>query len=162
MTYVEQNLISGEQVLYKTGLHWIVLFWPVFFAVFFGLPGLPILIGSIGETTGRGGQMAIASISFLAVAAAPVLLGYFTRKTREMAVTKKRIVIRTGLLSRRTFELLLSKVESIGVEEGLLGESLALVVALFAELGAHRNQSELFLTLLSSEGKFNSTLSSVN
>jgi uncharacterized membrane protein YdbT with pleckstrin-like domain len=29
--------------------------------------------------------------------------------------------IKTGLLSRRTFELLLSKVESIGVEEGILG-----------------------------------------
>jgi uncharacterized membrane protein YdbT with pleckstrin-like domain len=38
-----------------------------------------------------------------------------------MAVTNKRVIIKTGLLRRRTFELLLSKVESIGVEEGLMG-----------------------------------------
>jgi uncharacterized membrane protein YdbT with pleckstrin-like domain len=53
-----------------------------------------------------------------------VLLGYLTRKATEMAVTNKRILIKTGLVSRRTFELLLSKVESIGVQEGLLGRML--------------------------------------
>jgi len=58
------------------------------------------------------------------VAGVFVLFGYLRRKATEIAVTNKRIVIKTGLLTRRTFELLLSKVESIGVEEGLLGRSL--------------------------------------
>lgn len=63
----------------------------------------------------------MAGICFLTVAGTVVLLGYLARKATEMAVTNKRIIIKVGLLSRRTFELLLSKVESIGVQEGLLG-----------------------------------------
>src|SRR5689334_3361223 len=108
MSYVESNLIPGEQVLYKTGLHWIVFFGPVFFAALFGMVGLPMLFLR---------ESAIAGFFLLVFAALLVLLGYLTRKATEMAVTNKRIVIKTGLLSRRTFELLLSKVESIGVEE---------------------------------------------
>ena len=29
MSYVEKNLISGENLIYRTGVHWSVLFWPV-------------------------------------------------------------------------------------------------------------------------------------
>lgn len=53
-----------------------------------------------------------------------VLLGYLIWKATEMAVTNKRVIIKTGLVTRRTFELLLSKVESIGVKEGLMGRWL--------------------------------------
>lgn len=112
MSYVESSLIPGEQVLYKTGLHWIVLFWPAFFGAILALIGLPLLFA---------GEMPMAGIFFLTVAGTVVLLGYLARKATEMAVTNKRIIIKVGLLSRRTFELLLSKVESIGVQEGLLG-----------------------------------------
>lgn len=44
------------------------------------------------------------------------------RKTSEFVVTNKRIVVHVGVISSRSFELLLSKVESIGVEQGLLGK----------------------------------------
>ncbi len=115
MSYVESNLIPGEQVLYKTGLHWIVFVGPVFVAVLFGLIGLPLLFMRESATVG---------FFFLVFAGLLILLGYLIRKATEMAVTNKRIVIKTGLLSRKTFELLLTKVESIGVEEGLLGRML--------------------------------------
>ena len=115
MSYVESNLIPGEQVLYQTGLHWIVFVGPVFFAAFFGLVGLPLLFMR---------DSAIVGFFFLVFAGLLILLGYLIRKATEMAVTNKRIVIKTGLLSRKTFELLLSKVESIGVEEGILGRML--------------------------------------
>ena len=41
-----------------------------------------------------------------------------------MAVTNKRLVVKIGVLNRRTYEILLSKVESIHVEEGLFGRML--------------------------------------
>jgi hypothetical protein len=125
VSYVEQNLIAGEQVLYKTGLHWIVLVAPVLGAGFFGLFGLFMLIGAVASkgTEGSGG-LGIFGFALLLLAGLCVLLGYLKRKATEMAVTNKRILIKTGLLSRRTFELLLSKVESIGVQEGLLGRML--------------------------------------
>jgi len=135
VSYVESNLTPGEQVVYKTGLHWMVLFWPVFFAALFGLPGLFILLGSIFTKDKDAGGMAIAGLLWLVVAGAFVLVGYFRRKATEIAVTNKRIVIKTGLLNRRTFELLLSKVESIGVEEGLLGRWLGYGLAVVRGTG---------------------------
>jgi len=136
MSYVEQNLTPGEQILYKTGLHWIVLFWPVFFAALFALPGLFILLGSIFNMKDKdAGAVAIAGLLWLVVAGTLVLFGYLRRKATEIAVTNKRIVIKTGLLTRRTFELLLSKVESIGVEEGLLGRSLGYGLAVVRGTG---------------------------
>jgi len=62
--------------------------------------------------------------ALLVLAGLCVLVGHLKRKSTEMAVTNKRILIKTGLLSRNTFELLLSKVESIGVQEGLMGRML--------------------------------------
>jgi len=124
MSYVESNLIPGEQVLYKTGLHWIVLFWPSFVGAFFLLIGFPLFFMSFWETTAEGREMGVVGFGMLAFAALVAGLGYLVRKATEMAVTNKRIIIKTGLLSRRTFELLLTKVESIGVEEGILGRML--------------------------------------
>jgi uncharacterized membrane protein YdbT with pleckstrin-like domain len=43
------------------------------------------------------------------------------RNATEMAVTNKRVLIKQGILSRRTLELLLQKVESIAVEESFMG-----------------------------------------
>ncbi len=124
MSYVESNLIPGEKVLYKTRLHWVVLLGPIVAGVFFGLPGLVLLIGSLFKRTGQSSGMAGGGLLFIIIATVCVLLGFLGRNATEMAVTNKRVIIKTGLLRRRTFELLLSKVESIGVDEGLLGRML--------------------------------------
>ena len=124
MSYVESNLIAGETVLYKTGLHWIVLFWPILFGLVLGIPGLMFLVTSVVAHGDGSSGVAILGLVFLAIACGLILLGYFSRAATEMAVTNKRVMIKTGLLRRRTFELLLSKVESIGVDEGILGRVL--------------------------------------
>jgi uncharacterized membrane protein YdbT with pleckstrin-like domain len=41
-----------------------------------------------------------------------------------MAVTNRRVLIKTGIASRRTLDLMLSRVESIGVEESTFGRML--------------------------------------
>ncbi len=46
------------------------------------------------------------------------------RATSEVAVTNRRVIIKVGLVSRRTVELNLEKVESIGVEQTVLGRIL--------------------------------------
>src|SRR5258708_24811559 len=89
--------------------------------------------------------MAIAGLLWLIVAGALVLFGYLRRKATEIAVTNKRIVIKTGLLNRRTFELLLSKVESIGVEEGLLGRTLGYGSAVVRRTGGTSQPFKKFL-----------------
>ena len=41
--------------------------------------------------------------------------------TDEFAITNKRIIIKTGLIRRDTFEMNLSKIESISVDQSILG-----------------------------------------
>jgi uncharacterized membrane protein YdbT with pleckstrin-like domain len=49
---------------------------------------------------------------------------YVEVMTSEFAVTTSRLIFKVGLISRYTTELLLSKVESIGVQQGLVGRVL--------------------------------------
>lgn len=51
---------------------------------------------------------------------APVIDKY----TDEFAITNKRVIIKTGLISRKTFEMNHSKIESVNVEQGVLGRLL--------------------------------------
>ncbi len=116
MSHLDQNLIPGETLLYQTGRrHWIVLVVPLILGVFFGLPGLGLLFSK--DTGGIG-------FFLLIIAGAFVGFAFLTRKSVEMGVTNKRVITKSGILSRRTLELLLTKVESIGVEEGILGRML--------------------------------------
>lgn len=41
-----------------------------------------------------------------------------------MAVTNKRVIIKTGLISRRTVELNLAKIENIAVDQGMWGRMM--------------------------------------
>src|ERR1700723_3432889 len=53
-----------------------------------------------------------------------ILTGMVRRNATEMAVTNRRVVIKTGLVSRKTIEMLLNKVESIEVSETTFGRML--------------------------------------
>ncbi|MES2138947.1 MAG: PH domain-containing protein [Bacteroidota bacterium] len=45
-------------------------------------------------------------------------------KTSEFAITNKRLIVKTGFLSSKTLEMNLSKIESVNVDQGLLGRIL--------------------------------------
>jgi uncharacterized membrane protein YdbT with pleckstrin-like domain len=124
MSYVEKNLIPGESAFYRTGLHWIALVWPIVLALLFGVPGLAILVISAVVRQNYPGPVRIEGLVFLGIIVTAALVGFLRRSATEMAVTNKRVVVKTGVLTRRTYEILLSKVESIHVEEGLLGRML--------------------------------------
>ena len=51
-------------------------------------------------------------------------IGLVRRNATEMAVTNRRVIVKTGLVDRRTIELLLQRIESIAVEEPALGRVL--------------------------------------
>ncbi len=42
----------------------------------------------------------------------------------EIVITDRRVLIKTGIVRRQTAEMFISKVESIGVEQGFLGRML--------------------------------------
>ncbi len=46
------------------------------------------------------------------------------KATDEFALTNKRVIIKTGFISRKTFEMNHSKIESVNVDQGILGRIL--------------------------------------
>src|SRR5450432_1172449 len=134
MSYVEKNLVPGETLLYQTRHHWIVLLGPLLIALLVGLPGLFLVWVGMGErpemnqyaTQVPGGTQTVLVVGAILLLIALINLGWGTAKRNrtEMAVTNRRVLIKTGMGSRRTLDLMLSRVESIGVEETFLGRML--------------------------------------
>ncbi len=48
-------------------------------------------------------------------------VGLVDYRSTELAVTNKRIITKSGLIQRNTTEMFLEKVESIQVDQGILG-----------------------------------------
>ncbi len=62
---------------------------------------------------------------FLAFVTGLMLLArYVLYRSSEFAVTNKRVLMKAGVLRRRSLEILLSKIEAIGVDQSLLGRFL--------------------------------------
>jgi hypothetical protein len=43
--YIEENLVPGETLVYKTGCHWIVMFWPVLGGIVLAFFGFALSAG---------------------------------------------------------------------------------------------------------------------
>ena|ERR1700761_6490100 len=134
MSYVRKSLVPGETLMYDTRHHWIVLIGPLLMFLLLGVLGL----GALGEVAaGRSGRgslvdapaneihaFEIAGVVLLVLALIALVWGFTKRNATEMAVTNKRVLVKTGLGNRRTLDIMLSRVESIGVEETFLGRML--------------------------------------
>ena len=110
MSYVDHSLIAGETVTFRTRLHPIIFAWPILWAIV----ALAVLIFGYHLTAGI----------ILAWALLLGLIKYVVYISSEFAVTNKRVIIKVGVLRRRTLEMLLSKVEAIAVTQGLLGRMI--------------------------------------
>ncbi len=134
MGYVDRNLVPGETLLYRTRHHWLVLMGPFFGGLLLLVPGIALMVEAIATRDSAGLVVGSATISpkvmvvsgVVLVAAAIIVFSYGVakRNATEMAVTNRRVLIKTGMTSRRTLDLMLSRVESIGVEETAAGRML--------------------------------------
>jgi uncharacterized membrane protein YdbT with pleckstrin-like domain len=126
MGYIDKNLVPGEIIAYRTRCHWIVMFWPLLSGAVLGFVGFAFFAGGWMATRNGGryeGAMVWGALALLG----PIALiggGIIRRVATEVAVSNKRVLIKRGLLSRRSIEVLLPKVESIGVDESFLGRIL--------------------------------------
>jgi len=134
MGYVDRNLVPGETLLYRTRHHWLVLMGPFFGGLLLLVPGIALMAEAIATRDSAGLVVGSATISpkvmvvsGVVLAAAAIITfsyGVAKRNATEMAVTNRRVLIKTGMTSRRTLDLMLSRVESIGVEETAAGRML--------------------------------------
>jgi uncharacterized membrane protein YdbT with pleckstrin-like domain len=127
MSYLTSNLVPGERVIYQTRLHWVVMLGNLVVGLLLLGAGAGVLyyattqaafdITTIHLMQGTGAALGVAGLIV-------ILVGMARRNATEMAVTNRRVVVKTGLASRRTIEMLLNKVESIEVSETTMGRLL--------------------------------------
>jgi uncharacterized membrane protein YdbT with pleckstrin-like domain len=74
--------------------------------------------------------------------------------TSEFAVTNKRIIIKTGFISRNTFEMNHSKIESINVNQSILGRILGYGTIVIMGTGSTREPFDRIRDPLAFRRKF--------
>jgi uncharacterized membrane protein YdbT with pleckstrin-like domain len=123
---MEKNLVQGETVLYKTGLHWIVLILPLIVSLVLGVFGLAFVIGGFEASGKRGSYPGMIMVgAFLLIGAVFfIVVGLIRKMSTEVVVSNKCVLIKSGFINRKSIEVLLSKVESIGLDESALGRML--------------------------------------
>lgn len=114
MGYIDANLMKGEKIIFKTKPHWSCIVAP---CILFSM-GWIMFIAGIGFQA-----MALVIIGFLIFAIAFFwgLSELFTMISSEYALTNRRIVTKTGLISRKTMEILLNKIETVNIDQNLTG-----------------------------------------
>ena len=118
MSYVQRVLQPGETLLHRSKLHWLI-YLPV-------LPFLAIFVlGAVlyaGMPSSDGNPLALALMAVGAIGAIVLWLrGWIRRVSTELAVTDRRVIFKRGLVRRHTVEMNMDKVESVDVDQSVLG-----------------------------------------
>jgi uncharacterized membrane protein YdbT with pleckstrin-like domain len=116
MSYLDDHLLAGERIVYRARLHWSLFL--VSIAVIGAAIGLAIILGLYAPDYWYAGA-ALAGVGLL-LAIGPAI----RYASSEFAVTDKRVVAKLGFIERESLETLLSKIEAIGVDQGILGRML--------------------------------------
>jgi uncharacterized membrane protein YdbT with pleckstrin-like domain len=93
--YVTKNLVTGEQVIYEGKLS----LWKFLPRIIIGVVLLPVFLLGL-------------------VVLLDVLITY---KTTELAITNRRVIAKFGFIRRHTIEIDVRRVESVQVNQGILG-----------------------------------------
>jgi uncharacterized membrane protein YdbT with pleckstrin-like domain len=93
-SYIDKVLIPGEQVLHRARISK----WSLAPLIALGIVLLPVVVGLV----------------FLVWA-------WIRYATTELAITNKRVIAKSGLIERKTIEMFIAKVESVQVDQGVLG-----------------------------------------
>jgi len=115
MRYIERILQPGEKLLYSGTIHWVI-YMP---AVILSLIALALL--TLVKPGPTGLSWLIGSIVFWLAAGVTFVSAWFKRWTTEIDVTDRRIVYKRGFVNRHTVEMNMDKVESVDVDQSIIG-----------------------------------------
>jgi uncharacterized membrane protein YdbT with pleckstrin-like domain len=119
MSYVRRVLQSGETLVYEAKISWATY-----------LPGLLVLLAAaaifvvVALVFGLMIWGSVAGVILLLLALWLLGSAWFSRWTTEIAITDRRIILKRGFIRRDTIEMSVEKVESVDVNQSLLGRLL--------------------------------------
>ena len=112
MSYVDSQLLPNEVVRYRARLHRSLFIVPAIF----GVLAAGTMVFAFGTHPLWWAVLALGVLGAVTFGAA-----WVKYTTSEFAVTDKRVIIKVGLIRRRTVETMLAKVEGVGVDQNLTG-----------------------------------------
>lgn len=118
MGFVDENLLPGETIVYRAHVHWKVFVLPAFFA----LAALGLIVSALVVEVNR--WLLIPGFVLLAPAVIIGIERWIRYSASEFAVTERRVLIKVGVIRRHSVEILLEKVEGIGVSQTVPGRLL--------------------------------------
>lgn len=98
MPYIEESLSTGEEISALFKLHWIARV-PLALWLLLGIPTLGI-------------TLVIALYEYLRI------------RHIEQGVTNKRVIFKTGIISRKSEEMKLASIETVEIDQGIFGRIL--------------------------------------
>ena len=111
--YINNALMSNENIIYEAHLSP----WAMFPLIATGL--LLLLLFGVAGVIFNGGLVWMLPVFLAGLIVWGV--AFVRYKTTEIAVTNKRIIVKLGLIARNTVEMNLAKIETIQVNQSLLG-----------------------------------------
>jgi uncharacterized membrane protein YdbT with pleckstrin-like domain len=106
MSYVDSSLMKDEKVIFRTRLSLAAVFVP------------PVALAIVGAIFSEGARDLLIGVAVVAA-----IMRGINYATSEFAVTDKRVIIKVGVLRHRTLEMQLSKVETVAVNQGVIGRA---------------------------------------
>ena len=116
MSYLDTVLQPGEKILHRTTVSWTLY-----------IPGLLMLLvsGVLFWLLRQEFASALWAEIAALIVGIPALFflaqAWFRRWVTEIAVTNMRIILKRGFIRRHTIEMNMDKVESVDVDQSLLG-----------------------------------------
>jgi uncharacterized membrane protein YdbT with pleckstrin-like domain len=104
MSYIEQTLMPGENIVSEATLHWAMFVAPTIVSVF----------GLLAYSGGGGPILLILGLVWLG-------WRFLVFQSTELAVTNKRVLAKSGVLRRHCIDVQNSKVEGLTYNQGIVG-----------------------------------------
>jgi uncharacterized membrane protein YdbT with pleckstrin-like domain len=116
MSYVQQVLQPDETVRFRTNVHWFV-----YLAAIAALGVGAALGGWYFWNDQQGLVLLLSTLVFLTAGFLLAIAAWLKRFGTEIAVTNRRVIYKTGLIRRHTTEINMDKIESVDVDQSVLG-----------------------------------------
>jgi hypothetical protein len=112
--YTAATLQADEKPLHQTSIHWMALSGSVIAAILTLIVIVPIAMFAAWKNFYWAWFLVVIPLGILVSASVTV-------RTSELVITDRRVLIKVGFIQRHTFEMFISKIESVAVFQSMLG-----------------------------------------
>lgn len=133
MSYIDNNLLPDEKIIFRTKKHYIVFLVPVIFLIvsLFFCTDNHITHNIDNTLSALSSSIPLLSkahflpaLVFLLAAVFSGIQQWILYQVSDYVVTNKRVIMREGLVQRSVSDLRLSTISNVNIDQGLLAQLL--------------------------------------